>query len=392
MTIATKADASLNRQSDPASPWWHIDPSVLVAASALGIIGLFGIYSATRGRDADNYITFFVERQAMFLAAGLVLAVLMVFIDYRALKALAPPLYLSTLGTLFLVRVMGIEVKGAVSWFEIAGMRIQPSEFAKISLIITMAAVLSRRKEGPMSVQELIQVIIIAMMPFGLVLLQPDLGTAMVFVVVTAALLMVARAESHHLIVLVIMTAISFVLVFNSDQLRAHQRERIVAFLDPSVPWAWNQNQAQIAIGNGGVTGAGFGQGTQTRSGLVPEQRTDFIFTVIAEEFGFIGGTVVLLLFAFLLWRLYRMAKLAGDNFGAYIVVGVLAMFAFQMFQSIGMTMGIMPITGVPLPFVSAGGSSALSSFLALGLAINVHMRRFGAAIDEEVGTPTSIR
>lgn len=210
----------------------------------------------------------------------------------------------------------------------------------------------------------------------------------MVMLVITAAMLMVGRAEAHHLIFLVLVAALTVGLLINSTLLEDYQRARFDSFLDPesnSVA-AYNQEQAQIAIGNGGITGTGFGQGTQTKSGLVPEQQTDFIFTVIAEEFGFVGGTVVLGCFALLLWRLYRMARLAGDAFGSYLITGVFAMFAFQMFQSIGMTMGIMPVTGIPLPFVSSGGSSVLASYIGVGIALSVHMRRFTAGIDAEVG------
>jgi rod shape determining protein RodA len=206
--------------------------------------------------------------------------------------------------------------------------------------------------------------------------------------VITAAMLMVGRAEAHHLVFLVLVAALAVSLLINSTLLEDYQRARFDSFLDPesnSVA-AYNQEQAQIAIGNGGITGRGFGQGTQTKSGLVPEQQTDFIFTVIAEEFGFVGGTAVLAFFALLLWRLYRMARLAGDAFGSYLITGVFAMFAFQMFQSIGMTMGIMPVTGIPLPFVSSGGSSVLASYIAVGIALSVHMRRFTAGIDAEVG------
>jgi rod shape determining protein RodA len=286
------------------------------------------------------------------------------------------------------VLIAGVEVNGAVSWFEFGGFRAQPSEFAKIGLIVAVAALLSRAPSGPLPLRKLAMIIGVACLPIVLVVRQPDLGTAMVMLVITAAMLMVGRAEAHHLVFLVLVAALAVSLLINSTLLEDYQRARFDSFLDPesnSVA-AYNQEQAQIAIGNGGITGRGFGQGTQTKSGLVPEQQTDFIFTVIAEEFGFVGGTAVLAFFALLLWRLYRMARLAGDAFGSYLITGVFAMFAFQMFQSIGMTMGIMPVTGIPLPFVSSGGSSVLASYIAVGIALSVHMRRFTAGIDAEVG------
>ena len=373
MTMLETA-SSLNPRSDPASPWWHIDISPVLATLGLGIVGLFGIYSATRGRDDENYVTTFVERQTIFLGIGLVLVVAIVFFDYRWLLRLAPLGFLTTLALLTLVLIAGIEVNGAVSWFEFGGFRAQPSEFAKIGLIVAVAALLSKAPSGPLPLGRLAMIIGVACLPVVLVIRQPDLGTAMVMLVITAAMLMVGRAEAHHLIFLVLVAALTVGLLINSTLLEDYQRARFDSFLDPesnSVA-AYNQEQAQIAIGNGGITGT--------------EQQTDFIFTVIAEEFGFVGGTVVLGCFALLLWRLYRMARLAGDAFGSYLITGVFAMFAFQMFQSIGMTMGIMPVTGIPLPFVSSGGSSVLASYIGVGIALSVHMRRFTAGIDAEVG------
>lgn len=387
MTTVMETPSSLNPRSDPASPWWHIDISPVLATLGLAVIGLFGIYSATRGRDPENYVTTFVERQGMFIGLGLALVVGIVFFDYRWLSRLAYVGFVGTLGLLALVLVAGVEVNGAVSWFEVGGFRAQPSEFAKIALIIMIASLLSRAPEGPLPLRSLAVVIGVGCLPIALVVRQPDLGTALVMLVIVAAMLMVGGAEAHHLIFLVLVAALAVGLLINSALLEDYQRARFDSFLDPesnSIA-AYNQEQAQVAIGNGGITGTGFGQGTQTKSGLVPEQQTDFIFTVIAEEFGFVGGSVVLGCFALLLWRLYRMARLAGDAFGSYLVTGVFAMFAFQMFQSIGMTMGIMPVTGIPLPFVSSGGSSVLASYIGVGIAISVHMRRFQAGIDAEV-------
>ena len=385
---ALETPSSLNPRSDPASPWWHIDISPVLATMGLGFIGLLGIYSATRGRDPENYITAVAERQAIFLAIGLVLVVGIVFFDYRWLLRLAPLAFGTSVVLLMAVLVLGGQVNGATSWFEFGGFRAQPSEFAKIGLIVTVAALLTRNQSGPLPLGWLASIIVLACIPIALVVQQPDIGTAMVFLAITAAMLMVGRAEAHHLVFLVLVAALAVGLLMNSPLLEDYQRARLEVFLDPesNAEVAFNQEQAQVAIGNGGITGTGFGQGTQTKSGLVPEQQNDFIFTVIAEEFGFAGGVVLLSLFALLLWRLYRIARLAGDAFGSYLVTGVFAMIAFQMFQSVGMTMGIMPVTGIPLPFVSSGGSSVLASYIGIGIALSVHMRRFQAGIDAEVG------
>jgi len=388
MTATLETSTSLNPRSDPASPWWHIDISPILATLGLAIIGLFAIYSASRGRDPDNYETLLVERQGQFIAIGLVLVVVIVFFDYRWLLRLAPLAFLGSVALLCLVLVAGTEVNGAKSWFQAGQVRAQPSEFAKIGLIVVVAALLSRNTSGGLPLSSLVLIICTACVPIGLVVLQPDIGTAMVFLAITAAMLMVGRAEAHHLFFLIVVAALAIGLLMNSTLLEDYQKLRLESFIDPAANTqaSFNQNQAQIAIGNGGITGTGFGEGTQTKSGLVPEQQNDFIFTVIGEEYGFVGGSAVLLCFALLLWRLYRIARLAGDSFGAYLVTGVFAMFAFQMFQSIGMTMGIMPVTGIPLPFVSSGGSSVITSYIGVGIALSVHMRRFTAGIDAEVG------
>lgn len=389
MSLTLEKNSSLNPRSDPASPWWHIDVTPVLAAMGLGIIGLIAIYSATRGRDPDNYDTFFIQRQGTFLIVGLLLVAVTVIIDYRLLLRFAMPVYLGTVGLLLLLPVFGVEGGlGVRSWFRFGSFLLQPSEFGKISLIVVLAAFMSRRDEGMMTARELVTLMALALLPIAIVLIQPDFGTAMIYVAIVASMLLVGRAEAHHLVLLVAVSVVGFGLALNSRFVRPFQRQRLESFLNTEdLDARYNQNQAEIAIGNGGVTGTGFGEGTQTKSGLVPEQQTDFIFTVIGEEFGFAGGTVLLGCFAALLWRLYRMARLAGDAFGSYLITGVFAMFAFQMFQSVGMTMGIMPVTGIPLPFVSYGGSSAMTSFIGIGIAINVHMRRFGAGIDAEVGT-----
>ncbi len=389
MTTSFEGNRSLNPRSDPASPWWHIDVTPVLAAMGLGIIGLIAIYSATRGRDPDNYITFFIERQGMFLVVGLVLVAVSLIFDYRLLLRFAPLVYAGNVALLVLLRFFGTEgAFGVRSWFRLpSGFLLQPSEFGKLALIVMVAALLSRNDDGMLSFNELVTVTMVAALPLLLVAMQPDFGTAMVYTAIIAAMLLVGNAQAHHLVVLIGASIVMIGLAFNSRFVDGFQRNRLESFLDLESEFRYNTNQAEIAIGNGGVTGAGFGEGTQTKSGLVPAQETDFIFTVIGEEFGFAGGTVLLGCFAALLWRLYRMARLAGDAFGSYLITGVFAMFAFQMFQSVGMTMGIMPVTGIPLPFVSYGGSSALTSFLGIGLAVNVHMRRFGAGIDAEVGT-----
>ena len=193
-------------------------------------------------------------------------------------------------------------------------------------------------------------------------------------------MLLVGGAQTRHIILMTLAGIIGIVTIWSTGLLQDYQRDRLTSFIDPAssqTEAAYQQTQAQIAIGSGGVSGQGFGQGQQTRGEFVPEQHTDFLFSVVGEELGFMGSIVILALFGLVIWRCWRTAKKSADLLGTLICVGVLTMIVFQMFQSVGMTLGIMPITGIPLPFVSYGGSSSLSSFIAIGLVINVHMRRY---------------
>lgn len=378
----------LNPKSDPTSPWWHLDLIPILAALSLSAIGALGIFSTTKGRDLENPIMDFVERQAMFTIAGLVVMLVIITIDYRKYFALAPVGYLSAITLLVGLIFYGVVRGGAQSWYSIGNaVTIQPSEFTKIAIIVVNAAYLSKAPDGPLPLKFLIRVLAISALPLLLIAEQPDLGTAIIIVVIIAAQLMVARAETHHLVVLVLVTVLAIVVVWPTKLINQFQRNRLTSFLDPTKnpSAAFNQEQAKIAVGNGGVGGTGWGKGVQTATNFVPEQHSDFIFTAIAEEFGFVGSCVLLMCFAILIVRCFRIARLAGDSFGGYLTTGVLAMFAFQMFQSIGMSLGIMPITGIPLPFVSYGGSSTMTSWIGIGLIVNVHMRRFSAGIDAEV-------
>jgi rod shape determining protein RodA len=381
MVVATRsgADKHLNRTTDPAAPWLHIDPLGAAAGIALAVIGVMMVYSATRGTDPEVFDTFYLERQSTFVVIGVGIMILAAAIDYHHLRLWSWPIYgFSLLLLMAVLSPAGIEVNGAQAWFEMGSIQLQPAEFAKLALIVMLAAYMSRY-EGVLGLKQLLGCLVIAAVPMALILRQPDVGTVLIFAVVTIAMLLIGGIRLRHLVVLVVLGALGVALVINSPLLQEYQRDRLTSFIAPdenSVE-AYNQEQAQIAIGNGGLTGTGFGEGSQTRGGLVPEQQTDFIFSVIGEELGFVGGAVTLALFAVLLWRVWRTAKIASDLFGTLLCVGVFAMLIFQMFQSVGMTLGIMPVTGIPLPFVSYGGSSALTSFIAIGIVINVHMRRY---------------
>jgi rod shape determining protein RodA len=360
----------------------HVDPVLIAAAIGLAVIGLLAIYSATHqslaavGLDPGR----FVKRQLTFLAVALIVLMLAASFDYRLLKVYAGIVYVSSLVLLVLVRTpIGTSVKGAQRWFELFGFQLAPSEVAKLALIAMLAAFLSEVR-GELKVQDVFRTAALAAVPALLVFLQPDLGSSIVFAAILVGVLVVAGARARYLGLLALTAVVLIVAGFQVGLVREYQIERLRAFLDPasvSEDALHNREQAEIAIGSGGLMGVGYLKGSQTNLDFVPEQHTDFVFTVVGEEFGFAGAVVLLSLYGLLLWRALRVAMLSRDPFGTYLAAGIASMLALQMFVNVGMNIGIMPITGIPLPFVSYGGSSLLLNFAAVGLLLNVHMRRF---------------
>jgi rod shape determining protein RodA len=248
-----------------------------------------------------------------------------------------------------------------------------------VAVVVCVAAYCASYREG-LGAREVFAVIALAALPIGLIYLQPDLGTALVFIAILLGVLAVGGANPRHLAVLATLGIVAVIAVLQLGVLKQYQLDRLGAFLDPSdnsLQASYNLNQSKIAIGSGGLTGKGLFKGSQTNLAYVPEQSTDFVFTVVGEELGLAGSAGLLGLFAFMVWRIWRAATTARDLFGTLVCVGVLCMLVFQIFENVGMTMGIMPITGIPLPFVSYGGSSIVAAFAGLGLVLNVHMRRF---------------
>lgn len=362
----------------------HVDPVLVAAALLLAGIGIALIYSATQPtlvlqQHLDPGL--YMKKQLGFLVIGAVVLLLAASFDYRFVKVYAGLIYVASLILLILVRTpLGTTVKGSQRWFQLFGFQFAPSEVAKLALIAMLAAFLAELRRSDLTLQDVYRATVLAAIPALLVFLQPDLGTSIVTASVLAGVLVVAGARARHLAILAL-TAI--VLMFGAFQLgviREYQVARLTAWLDDSNDPSganFNREQAEIAIGSGGVSGRGYLNGTQTNLDFVPEQHTDFIFTVVGEEFGFVGSIGVLLLFGLLIWRAFRIALLSKDPFGAYLSAGIGSMFALQAFVNIGMAIGIMPITGIPLPFVSYGGSSLLTNAAAVGLLLNVHMRRF---------------
>jgi rod shape determining protein RodA len=369
--------------ADERRPIRHIDPVLLGVTAILVVLGFFLLYSATNQTLKQDGLDPFlrVNKQAATAAIGLVLLLLMASFDYRFLKVYAGFVYAGVVLSLVLVRVpfLGSSAAGAQRWFELPGLQVTPSEFAKLGLIVMLAASLSDLKHTP-TVGDVIRLCVVALVPLLLVFLQPDIGTSIVMVAVAAGMFLIAGVSGRHLAALVVICLVLIGAAFQLGVVKDYQLDRIRAFLDRENTPAhvrYNLDQAEIAVGSGGLFGQGYLHGRQTTLDYVPEQHTDFIFTVVGEEFGFTGAVIVLLLYALLLWRAVRIAFLSKDAFGTYLATGVAIMFAIQMFVNIGMVIGIMPITGIPLPFLSYGGSSMLASFIGTGILLNVHMRRF---------------
>ena len=356
----------------------HVDLALPLLTVMVALIGVVMVYSATRGpateiRPAE---TFHLVRQARLAGLGVLAMVAAGWFGHRRLHRFVPLVYLGMLGLFGAVLLVGTEVKGARAWLQFGGIQFQPSEFGKVVLILALAAWLARGDE-PSAPRVVVAVLLVAA-PVGLIILEPDLGTVLVYGAIAAGMALVAGVKGRHLAILGLLLVTGLVGVLQSDVLEEYQVRRLLVFVDDESDTraSYNLEQAQVAIGNGGLTGRGLFQGTQNNSALVPEQQTDFIFTVVAEETGFVGGAALLGLVGLLLLRIWRIGQMADDRFGLLISAGVFSMLLFQVFQSVGMATGIMPITGIPFPLVSYGGSSLLTTFVSIGLVQSVHMRR----------------
>ncbi len=365
-------------------PLRHVDWVLYLLVVAMSVFGAVMIYSATKGPDTAD--TYFFFRQVLFVVLGTGIMSAVALLDYRVLRDFAWPIYgVAVFLLLAVLSPLGSESKGAQAWFSLAGFQLQPSELTKLAVIIALAALLESFR-GEVSLTRLGQALAVVGAPMLLILLQNDLGTMLVFAAITMGMLLVGGVRGRHIALLAVAALTLTVGVLTSDVLADYQKARLTTFIDPggssgddpgTAADTFNVRQAQTAIANGGVAGQGLFEGQQTQLAFVPEQQTDFIFTVPAEELGFIGAATVLALYGVIVWRIWRTAQLARDTFGTLLCVGVLSMFVFQLFQNAGMAMGIMPVTGLPLPFMSYGGSSTLASFAAMGLVLSVHMHRF---------------
>ncbi len=388
MAIATRSRQTFGRRNPWASPresrlgidWRAQDWILIGATAAISVLGLVMVYSTTRHLvSSDPY--YHLKRQATAFVIAIVLFLVILRIDYRKWRDFSLLAFIATCGMLFFVLTpVGAHSNGAQSWYQLpGGFQLQPSEIAKFGLVVALCGYVNEHRHDldPWRVTVLVT---LALIPLGLVQLQPDLGTNFVLIVIVVGLLAVAGVKGRYLLVLALLGLTMVYAVVSVGILKQYQIDRLTSLANPDTSKqgaAYNQDQSKKTIGSGGLWGAGLFNGPQTRLGFVPEQHTDFIFTAVGEELGFVGAATLLGLFAIVIWRTWRIARIASDFYGTLVCTAVLAMFAFQVFENIGMTMGIMPVTGIPLPFMSYGGSSVLACAACVTLVANVHARRF---------------
>ncbi|MGV8145923.1 MAG: rod shape-determining protein RodA [Alkaliphilus sp.] len=354
-----------------------IDYTLIIAVLIICVFGVVVISSATNSLSSGSER--FIRTQSVSIVLGIFAILIILLFDYKTFARFHIPIYVICNLMLIAVLILGTgrEQWGANRWLVVAGFSFQPSEFAKIGIVISLAKMIASNKENIHKLTTLIKVIAYVSLPIGLILVQPDLGTSLTFVFFTFGILFAAGIRYKHIIITTVVGALSMPIIWMF--LEEYQKTRIRVFLNPGLdPLGAGLQilQSKLAIGSGMVTGKGLYEGVQTQFGFLPERQTDFIFSVIAEELGFIGVMFLIVMFIFILLKCIKIAREAKDDFGAYLVIGLTFMLAFHIFGNIAMTIGLMPVTGKPLPFISYGGTFMLSNMIAIGLILNVGMRK----------------
>lgn len=364
------------------------DPVLTFAVLALLIIGTVLVYAATRnwfaaaGEDPQYYL----KRHGINVVIGIALAMGITFIDYRILRAYTP--FVWGAGVLGLIAVLipgiGSTINGARAWIVLpGGFSLQPAELAKITIIIGMSMILTERIHGQEEVRnkEILQALAVAAIPVLLIVAQPDMGTILIISAIVVTIIATSGAQARWVAGLLVLAFIGGFIAVKAGVINDYQLQRLQSFVNPNADMqgtGYQLRQARITVGSGGLFGTGLFEGPQTNGRFVPEQQTDFIFTVAGEQTGFLGSSIILLLLITIMMRGFSIARRTTDPFGRLVAVGVVAWFAFQTFENIGMTLGLMPMTGVPLPFLSYGGSSMFANMIGIGLLQNVHARLRG--------------
>ena len=378
------SDAAVAPQRDRGGGYWRdLDWILLIAAFALSLMGSLLVWSASRAdlaseSDPQSYL----KRHLINIGVALVLGFIASRVNYRLLRAYTPVVYVASMILLLVPFVpgLGVTIAGARAWIDVPlGLTIQPSEFAKITVVLMMAALLSERRdrEEEPSAQDVLLALVVAAIPTAIILVQNDTGTVLILAAVSLSIVAVSGVPTRWLVGLIGAAILGVLASIQLGLLQEYQVDRLTSFINPDADVsasAYNANQARIAIGGGGLDGYGLFEGPQTQGNFVPVNESDFIFTVAGEELGFLGSALLIVLMAVILWRAVLIAWKADDLYGRLVATGVAAWLAFQMFENIGMTLGIMPITGIPLPFVSAGGTSMMATWIALGLLQTVRL------------------
>ena len=384
MTLLARPDAPPAISDRPRN---SSDRILLITSVSLALLGLLMIYSATRvGLERNDLpASFSMERQMIFVAAGMLLAGLFSFVDYREYRHLAHIVYGVTILLLGLVFLFP-KVNGAHRWLDLGTFQLQPSEFSKTACVLVLATVLGRTTPK-LAWTRVVQALGVMVIPAILIFLEPDLGTMLVFVFIVVVMLFGAGISARQALVVAGAGAAAVLAVVQLGLLQEFQLNRLRVLINPDLDptgIGWNLRQSILAVGSGQLTGKGLFRGEQTNFQYVPEQGTDFIFTAVGEQLGFVGGILVIAAFLVLVWRLLAISATARDRFGALVALGIAAIFVFHVFINIGMTIGIMPVTGLPLPFMSAGGSSFLNFAICVGIANSIWLRR--SPVPGEVG------
>lgn len=376
------------RKSSRPSAFAGFDPILTIAVALLLIMGTLLVYAATRNWYAANGLDpeYYLKRHILNILIGSLLAWGTTVIDYRLIRAYTPLLWIfGVIGlTAVLIPGIGAEVNGSKAWIGLPfGFQLQPAELAKISIIVGMSMILSERTHATDAVQhsDVMQALVVAAIPILLIAAQPDMGTIFIISIAVVTIIAVSGAPMRWVVGLILAGVIGSFVAVNVGIINDYQVKRLQAFVDPNIDSqgsGYQLRQARITVGSGGLIGKGLFNGPQTNGRFVPEQQTDFIFTVAGEELGFLGCGFILILYLTVLMRAFGIARRSDDPYGRLVCTGVIAWFAFQAFENIGMTLGMMPMTGVPLPFVSYGGSSMFATMIGFGLLQNVHARHRG--------------
>lgn len=359
----------------------------LLTFSVVGLlmIGTVLVYAGTREwfKSYELDPEYYLKRHSLNIIIGALLAYGTTLIDYRLLRAYTPILWLGSVLGLVIVLIpgLGAEINGARAWISLpGGFQIQPAELAKIAIIVGISMILADREQTQQDPTDLdvLKALAVAAIPILLIVAQPDLGTVLIICAAVVAMIGASGAPARWVVGLLLLAIVGVFTAVQTGAVSEYQVARLQSFVDPSADpqsTGYQLRQSRITIGSGGLLGKGLFEGPQTNGRFVPEQQTDFIFTVAGEELGFVGGSIILALYFLFFLRAFTICKRSSDLFGRLVCIGVIAWFAFQTFENIGMTMGLMPMTGVPLPFLSYGGSSMFANLIGVGLLQNVHAR-----------------